>query len=159
MTVTNWNFTQSTQLDILNVLISMLKVRTKDLISTVLHKVFVVEFDAKLISDLKHTVCMPKLTRMKPFLKLVSMLSYKIMKLRDYIRLEFPNTEVVCEIDTLTQHWMDIFQNKIQALISGASFEAVYNCGRSIYIDIEKFQRTLAEECMQGTLVELQMIK
>jgi hypothetical protein len=91
----------------------MLKVRTKDLISTVLHKVFVVEFDAKLISDLKHTVCMPKLTRMRPFLKLVSMLSYKIMKLRDYIRLEFPKTQVVCEIETLTQHWMDIFQNKI----------------------------------------------
>jgi hypothetical protein len=91
----------------------MLKVRTKDLVSTVLHKVFVVEFDGKLISDLKHTVCMPKLTRMKPFLKLVSMLSYKIMKLRDYIRLEFPNTQVVCEIETLTQHWMEIFQNKI----------------------------------------------
>jgi len=113
MTVTNWNFTQSTQLDILNVLISMLKVRTKDLISTVLHKVFVVEFDAKLITDLKHTVCMPKLTRMKPFLKLVSMLSYKILKLRDYIRLEFPNTLVISEIDTLTQHWMEIFHNKI----------------------------------------------
>ena len=92
MAVTNWNFTQSTQLDILNILISMLKVRTKDLISTVLHKVFVVEFDGKLMSDLKHTLCIPKLTRMRPFLKLVSMLSYKIIKLRDYIRLEFPNT-------------------------------------------------------------------
>lgn len=37
MLATNWNFTQSTQLDILNLLISMLKVRTPALMSTVLH--------------------------------------------------------------------------------------------------------------------------
>jgi hypothetical protein len=70
--------------------------------STVLHKVFVLEFDAKLITDLKHTICIPKLSKIKPFLKIVGMLSYKIMKLRDYIRLEFPNTHVISEINTLT---------------------------------------------------------
>ena len=86
MTVINWNFTQSTQLDILNVLISMLKVRTPNLISSVLHQVFLVELDSNLVIDLKHTLCIPKLTRMKPFLKLVSMLSFKIIKLSDYIK-------------------------------------------------------------------------
>ena len=90
MTLTSWNFTQSCQLDILNLFIAMLKVRAPCLLSTVLYKALTLELDSKLISDLKHTVCIPSLSRLRPFIKLVSMLTFKLMKLAEFLSRDFP---------------------------------------------------------------------
>ena len=159
MAVVNWNFAHSTQLDILNLFLSMLKVRTPPLMSTVLYKTFTVELDCKLLIDLRFTICMPHLTKMKPFYKLVCMMTFKLIQLRDYIRVEFPNNFVIAEINNLAQHWLDIFIGKIQPILGGTNIETVFNHGRAIYAEIEKFKKALTKEKLQMTLDELQMIK
>jgi hypothetical protein len=59
--LTLWNYTQSTQMDFHSLLLAMIKVRLPSFMSTVLYRAITHELDAKVLADLKLTLCVEPL--------------------------------------------------------------------------------------------------
>ena len=148
--LTNWNYTQSSQLDFHSLLLGMIKVRMPPILSTVLYRVVTNELDVKFLYDLKLTLCVPSICQIRPLLKIAGMLAFKISQLAEIILRDFPFETVNAEIRHLQAVWQEIVSQKL--LMKVQDLESV---GSLVYGELRKFRneskadRHLAALCLE----------
>ena len=149
--LTAWHFTQSTQYDIHQILIGMVKVRLPPMISTVLYKTVMFELDQKFLIEVRLSLCIKGLQSMRPLDKLAGMLTFKLWRLVDFIQKDFP-TESAMEILTLNQIWQHLIQAKL-----AMRHDDLWRVGEAAYQEIHAYRAEVKNSCANA-LEELQRI-
>ena len=149
--LTAWHFTQSTQYDIHQVLIGMLKVRLPPLISTVLYKTVMFELDQKLLVEVRLSMCIAGVQSLRPLDKLAGMLTFKLWRLVDFIQKDFP-TEAAIDILSLNQIWQHLIQAKL-----AMRHDDLWKVGEAAYLEIHAYRTEMKNSC-SSALEELQRI-
>ena len=107
VSLTQWHYTQSTQVDLHHLLLSLLKIRLPSIMSTVLFKAVTIELDEKLLCDLRQTLAVVPLIQLKAMSKIAGMLTFKMWKLAEFIAQDFP-PQASKEMRGLTEVWSQI---------------------------------------------------